>query len=194
MDSKITEKESLQVIYEMIETSKANLRGNSFFYLLWGWLVLLASLSHFALLQINYEHAYLPWPILMFSGGIVSGIAGYKLGKKTSTRTHTDTTMIYLWYGFMVTLLIVLVFSGFEYIHWKNTSPLIILLYALATFVSGGTLKFKPLIWGAIASWIIAIIAFIVTYEYVLLLTALSIIVTYLIPGYMLKHKENGTV
>ena len=59
--------------------------------------------------------------------------------------------------------------------------PLIISLYGMGTFISGGILKFKPLIIGGIACWIISIIAFFVANEYVLLLTALSIIIAYLI-------------
>jgi len=125
---------------------------------------------------------------------LISGIAGYRLGKKSNTKSHTDITMIYLWYGFLVIIIILLFLSGFGKLSWALTTPLIILFYALATFVSGGALRYKPLVWGGVASWVIAFVTFWVSYEYVLLLTALSIIVTYLIPGYMLKHVENGTV
>jgi hypothetical protein len=37
-------KEKLGVIYSMINNSKTKIRVNGFFYLLWGWLVLIASL------------------------------------------------------------------------------------------------------------------------------------------------------
>jgi hypothetical protein len=75
-------------------------------------------------------------------------------------------------------------------IPWQTTYPLIISLYGLGTFVSGGVLKFKPLIIGGIACWIISIIAFLVPPMTVLLLTALSVVVSYLIPGYMLKARK----
>jgi hypothetical protein len=186
----MTEKESLKIIQEMIATSKGNLKDNSFFYLLWGWLVLVASLSHYFLLRIGWEHAYLPWPVLMSLGAIVSVIAGYRLGKKMKVITIIDKAIIYLWWGFVVLIIIILVMTGMDKINWTSTYPLIISLYGLGTFVSGGILKFKPLILGGIAAWVISIIAFFVAPINVLLLTALSIVIAYLIPGYMLKSRE----
>jgi hypothetical protein len=191
METNLTEQESMKIIQEMIATSKNKIKDNSFFYLLWGWLVLIASLSNYFLLRINYEYAYLPWPILMFGGGIASAIAGFRLGKRARVISHFDKMMMYLWWGFFFTLMIIIVMSSVHKIPWTSTDPLIISLYGLGTFVSGGVLRFKPLIIGGIACWIISIIAFFVAPENVLLLTALSIIISYLIPGYILKSKEN---
>jgi hypothetical protein len=191
METNLTEQESMKIIQEMIATSKNKIKDNSFFYLLWGWLVLIASLSNYFLLRINYEYAYLPWPILMFGGGIASAIAGFRLGKQARVISHFDKMMMYLWWGFFFTLMIIIVMSSVHKIPWTSTDPLIISLYGLGTFVSGGVLRFKPLIIGGIACWIISIIAFFVAPENVLLLTALSIIISYLIPGYILKSKEN---
>ena len=93
----MTEQQSLQIIREMIATSKGNIRENSFFYLLWGWLVLIASLSHYVLIRLHIPNAYLPWPILMSVGGIVSVVAGYRLGKRATVITVIDKAMMYLW-------------------------------------------------------------------------------------------------
>jgi len=186
----LTENESLQIIHEMIAVSKGKIKENSFFYLLWGWLVLIASLSHYFLLKIEYEQAYLPWPILMTLGGIASAIQGIRLGKKSNVITIIDKAMMYLWWGFVVMIFIVLVMTSYQKINWTSTYPLIIALYGLGTFVSGGILKFKPLIIGGIGAWIISITAFFVAPINVLLLTALSIVIAYLIPGYMLKFRK----
>ena len=190
MNTELTEQESLKIIREMIVTSQNKFKDNSFFFLLWGWLVLIASLSHYFLLMAQYEHAYLPWPVLMITGMVVSIIAGIRIGRKNKVVSHFDTMIIFLWWGFTITMFLVLLMTGFEKIPWTSTYPLIISLYALGTFVSGGVLKFKPLVFGGIASWIISAIAFFVQPDQVLLLTALSIILSYLIPGYMLKSRE----
>ncbi len=190
METNFTEKEGMQIIKEMIATSKGKIKDNSFFYLLWGWLVLSASLGNYFLIRIEYENAWLPWPILMFLGGIVSAIQGYRIGKRSKVITVIDKAIMYLWWGFMVLMFIVLVMTAYEKINWSSTYPLIISLYGLGTFVSGGILKFRPLIFGGIACWVISIIAFFVAPVNVLLLTALSIVIAYLIPGYILKSKE----
>jgi hypothetical protein len=190
METKLTEQQSLKIIQEMIATSKNNLKDNSFFYLLWGWLVLFASLLHFSFLQINWEYAWIPWPILMSIGAIVSTIAGIRLGKKAKVISHVDKMIMYLWWSFLVVIFLILFMMGFQKMQWQTTHSLIIIMYGMGTFVSGGVLKFKPLIIGGIACWIIAVISFFTTPQYVLLLIALSIIIAYLIPGYMLKAKS----
>ena len=76
-------------------------------------------------------------------------------------------------------------------IGWQYSFPFYILMYAIGTFVSGGILKFKPLQWGGTACWVLAVIATYVTYESQILLTAAAILVSYLIPGYLLRSKFN---
>ena len=193
METNLTEQESFKIIQEMIATSRSKIKDNSFFFLLWGWLVLIASLTHYSFIRFNisHEYAYLPWPILMFGGMIVSIIAGIRLGKQAKVISHFDKMMMFLWWGFCITLFIVLIVASFGKISWESAYALIIALYGLGTFVSGGVLKFKPLIIGGIASWVISVVALFVAPANVLLLIALSIIVAYLIPGYMLKSKEN---
>ena len=196
METQFTEQQSIKVIHEMIENTKAKFRDNGFFYLLWGWLVLIASISHFIMMNLGYEYAWLPWPVMMIGGGIVSGIAGYRLGKKASVKTFFDTAIVSLWYAFTITLFIILVASGVGRISWDTANVLIIALYGLGTFISGSMMKFKPLILGGIFSWILAIVGLFLSSYYSLPLVAISIIVAYLIPGYMLKSraKSNGYV
>jgi len=193
METTFNEKDSIRVITEMIENSKSNLKDNSFFYLLWGWLVLIASITNFVLLKMGYfEIAWIPWPILMFGGGIVSGIVGHRIGKKAKAKTMFDTTMAYLWVAFVVTIFIILFSAGSGNISWKASNVLIIALYGLGTFVSGGILKFKPLVIGGILSWAIAVATLFIPEIFSLVMVALSIVVAYLIPGYMLKSKEKS--
>jgi len=181
-------KEKLDVIYAMIENSKTQIRENAFFYLLWGWLVLAASLSHFIMMKFDIFYSFLAWPVIMTIGGIISAITGIRMGKRAGYRTHIDTAVIYLWYGFFFALLVILAFSIGGKIPWEMTNALIIVMYGLGTFVSGGILKFRPLIIGGICCWIIALGAFFIPGEYTLLLVAISIIISYLIPGYLLRR------
>jgi hypothetical protein len=180
-------KEKLDVIFEMIENSRTNLKENSFFYLLWGWLVLLASLLHFTLMRMGFFYSFLAWPVIMSIGMIISTIAGIRMGKKSHYRSHLDTAMIYLWWGFFFTMLIPMAFAIAGKIPWGIFNALIISLYGLGTFVSGGILKFRPLIIGGMCCWLICLGAFFIPEEYTILLVSLSIIIAYLIPGYLLR-------
>ncbi|HOW26628.1 MAG TPA: hypothetical protein PK711_13290 [Bacteroidales bacterium] len=188
METKSDYADKLGLIYEMIENSRAQIRENAFFFLLWGWLVLIASLIHFILMKLGHYHSFLAWPIIMTAGMVISVIAGIRLGKKSTYRTYVDTAIIYLWWGFFFLILVVLSFAIFGLIPWHILNALIIAMYGLGTFVSGGILKFRPLIIGGICSWIISLGVFFVPGDYMLLLVALSIIIAYLIPGYLIRR------
>lgn len=186
----MTEQESLEIIRTMVDRAKGNVGEDSIFYLLWGWLVLIASIIHFTFIQIDYANAWLPWPILMIIGGVASAIIGAKKSKKQKTKGYIDRLMSYLWSGFVITLFILLFHATM--IGWHYAYSIMISLYGLATFISGGVLKFKPLIFGGICAWIIAIISFHLSMEWIVLMVGLSMICSYLIPGYMLKNKYHG--
>lgn len=195
MEKQLDEQMSLRIISEAIENAKSNLQDNGFFYLLWGWLVLGASLIEYGLLMFSSTpYHWIGWPVLMTIGGIVSGIYGYRLGKRTKVRTYVDMSMIYIWYGFIISIMILLFAAALTEFSFTLINPIIIVFYSLGTFVSGGILKFKPLVIGAIFSWVIAFVAFIVRDETQLLLMALAIVVSYLIPGYMLKYRNKNHV
>lgn len=183
-----SEKDSLALIHQMIASAKNEIKDDGFLYLLWGYLVFAAAITHYILIQLGYKYNYIPWPVLMITGAVISIIYGMKQSKKVKVKTYVDTFMGYLWGAFMVALLIVLGFS------WKlgiSTYPLIIVIYGIGTFVSGGALKFRPLIIGGALCWVIAIISFFMNFEMQLLLLALSILVSYIIPGHLLQWKYN---
>jgi hypothetical protein len=58
-DKTINESESLHVIQQMIQAAKNKISEDGFMYLLWGWLVLAASLVQFVLIQMHNET--IPW-------------------------------------------------------------------------------------------------------------------------------------
>ena len=194
MEKQLNEKESIQIIQEMIEKSKANLGESSYFYLLWGWLVFISSLSHFILLSVSFRQPYILWPIAMALGAILSIIKSRSLHKKSKTKTYIETAIIHLWIGFSVSMFIILFSAGYGNIRWETSNSLIIVLYGLATYVSGGILKFKPLKIGGIASWVIAFVSMFLPGEFTMLAIALSIIVAYLWPGYLLRSKEKAQI
>lgn len=186
--------QSLQLISQMITEAKKEITDNGFLYLLWGWLVFIAAVSNFVLLKFEYEYAFISWPTLMPLGGIISIIYGFTQKKKNAKKTKTwvDHVFMYTWIAFAVTLMITL--SAAYKLGWETIYPFIMLLYGIGTFISGGIMKFKPLIIGGIVCWIVAGIAFYVKFEYQLILLIVAIVGSYIIPGHMLKYKYNKNV
>ncbi|MCD4723765.1 MAG: hypothetical protein K8R63_02910 [Bacteroidales bacterium] len=195
MEKQFDEKQSLALIGEVVQNARDRIMEDGYWYLLWGYLVLAAAVSNYVLMEfVQWDFAWLPWPVLMTIGGIVSAFSGYRQASAAKHKTFFDTVMIYLWSAFLIVLLLVLAFTALGQINPLACYPLILIIYGFGTWVSGGILKFMPLIIGGVICWIIAGIAFYYPFNVQLLLLALSIIIAYIIPGHMLKSKASKNV
>ena len=189
----MTEQESISVIKEMISRTRTNMKEQSFFYLLWGWLVVGSLCVEALLYNQNIEYHWVVWPIMSVVGGVISSIYGRKMGQKAGYSTHIDRVMMFVWIGMVIYLVLVLL-NAPKY-GWTTAFMLLAGIYGLGTFISGGILKFKPLIYGGMASFVLVLAAVIFPqlisgFNHAMLFLAVSIICSYLIPGYMLKKAK----
>jgi len=186
---KLDEEKNLDLIAEMISRAKGNIQSEYIFFLIWGWVIALASFLHYSLIKFtNFERPELAWSLIVI-GVILSAWYGYKIGKRKRVKTYADRIYGLIWLVFLINYFIVLFFM--KDINY-NVTPIILLMAGGSTFLSGIVIKFKPLIWGGIVLWISAIISFIVPGEMQLLIGGFSILIGYLIPGYMLKNKNKN--
>src|SRR5690349_19300866 len=130
--------ESLEIISRMITTAKQELEDNSFSYLLWGWLVFISCIAHYIMILINSPLQGISWMILMPLGAVISIINRRKLEKKRRVRSYIEDVMKYVLISFLVALFTVLLFIGKLGI---NTYPMVMVIYGIWLFVSGGALK-----------------------------------------------------
>lgn len=181
--------QSLQIIQSMIEKAKQDVANNSFYLLLWGWLIFIAAVLHFILMKfIGFEYPYLAWN-LMWIGAIVSMIKGIKDSKKTVVKTFVGETMKY--FGISQIILysgLILVFGKYDL--WHVSFPFYILMYAVACFFMGALLQFPLLKWTGLLCLPIIVVAMYASFEWQLLLLALAILISYIIPGHVLHSKE----
>lgn len=178
--------ESLSIIQHMINKAQRRYSDDSFYYIMWGSLVLAAALAQFILLVLQVKNYALVWMVLPV-GALISVIYGAKQKSKEKTKTYVDTYMGYLWIAMGVAMLVVLVMMprlGFE-----NAYPVLILIYGVGTFVSGGLLSFRPLLFGGIFCFILSVGAFFVPFPIQSLFIAVAMLVSYIIPGFLLKAK-----
>ena len=179
--------QSLQIINNMINAAKNKLADDGFFFIFWGWLVAIAAMFHYTVLKMGFEWGYWVWIILMPLGGIISSIYGYKQGNNRKVKTHIDIYIGYLWGGFIIGMTITL---GFMYWHGiKHTYFFLMILYGIATFISGGLLNFKPLIIGSLFAFLCAGISVFLSDADQLLIISLALLFSYIIPGHLLRSK-----
>jgi len=183
--------ESLQIIEQMIQKEKNNLHDSSFYFLLWGWIVLISLIGEMVIANYtDYSKPYIVW-LLVIPGVIASAVYGVIKGKKSNATSHLDKLNFVNWMIFLLSYSIVLVFmKSFDY----KIAPIIFLLAGNATLITGFIINFKPLIFGGIVFWLGVICQFIIPNEFNVFIYPTIIIFGYLVPGYMLKfqNKKNA--
>jgi hypothetical protein len=183
----LSPQQSLDLIASMISQAKGNVRDSSFYYLFWGWVLIIAHLGSFVLNKIGFEYPFAVW-LIVIPAWIVSFIYG-KRQRQTQKRaiTHLEKINITLWVSFGV-LAIVIPFFG-NFINYQ-INPLILLVGSMATMASGVILKFKPLMIGGVIFFVSGLASFFFSTEQQSLIAALTIALGYLVPGYLLKSQK----
>jgi len=180
---------SLALIQTMIDKTRDSVADKSFYFLLWGWLVFVAALLQFVL-KVHFHSPNHPvaWN-LMFVGAIVSALYSRKERGKKRVKTYVDDSIRYLWIAVGICQgLFIFIFARNG--NWQDCYTFFMLLYGLGCFITGSILKFPPLVWGAVASWMLVILSTFTTYDQNILLLAVAILVSYIIPGYLLRREH----
>ena len=177
--------ESLAIINQMINRAQNRISENGFLFIFWGWLVFISSIVFYILFQLKNQYAGLAW-LTMPLGGIFTAIYVIRSQKKETVKSHIDDYIGYVSIAFALGIMIT-IFNG--NIMQISCYPVVIMLYAIMTFIFGDLLKYKPLIICGLLSFPISFIAFHVTFETQILLIAASVLISYIIPGHMLMAK-----
>ncbi|MFO7370527.1 MAG: hypothetical protein R6X09_09685 [Bacteroidales bacterium] len=180
----------LKVIYEMIESARSKIGASYFYYLLWGYLVAFTCATEYILIKlVKYAQHYLVWPVFMGIGLAVTLFFSLRQKKASGSKTFIGTAMIYLWSSWMVSFLI---FIGFANLNqdYEMIFPVTLVMYGFGIFIAGGLVDFKPLIIGAVLSWVASVAAFFSPYQVQLLIVFVAVIIAYIIPGHILKNKS----
>jgi hypothetical protein len=187
MEKELSPQESLSIISSMIEKTRHTISDSSHFFLLWGYAVFVACIIQFAMMSAGLEEqSQVAWLIILPTLAVHFFLV-FRDRKKERVSTYISEANGYLWMG-VGTSFAVMAFI-FAKLGWQHCFPFYVLLYALGTFVSGSLIRFKPLIIGGIISFVIAAIVAYLEYRLQVLLTAISILVSYIIPGHLLRLK-----
>ena len=99
--------------------------------------------------------------------------------------------MSYVWTAVLVSMIVILTSQG---VMQQSCYPALIILYGIGTYISGSIMNLTIMRVGAACCWVIALVAFYVSFEYQLLLLSLSLILSYIIPGHLLKLRFKNNV
>lgn len=180
--------QSLLLIESMIRTAKNRFSDNGHLYLLWGWVVLICSVGHFAAIQWNlFGHPEWIWG-LTWVALLYQTVYLIRLKKKIRVSTYADDILKAIWLVFVGCGLLLAVVVG-RLGDWNTMYPLILMLYGIPTILSGTVLRFKPLVWGGIICWMLCMVSVFLPLRYNLLMVSLAVIAAWIVPGYLMKQK-----
>nr|WP_121273163.1 hypothetical protein [Pedobacter schmidteae] len=179
--------QSLKIISEVILHTKDELKNYSFLYLIWGWVIALASFSFFALHTLTSSSLFfLPFPVLVVAGIVVT-FFHYRSASKTS-ETYLAGYLKNLWMVLGICFVLTIFISLSQQLQPFTYT---LLIGGVGTLVSGLNLRFKPLIIGGIVFFIAAVASVFITEQYRPLIHGIAVIIGYLIPGYLLKYSKS---
>lgn len=190
IEKNLSPQESLRVIRETIDLAKHSFRENGFHFLLWGWLVVIASLVHYYLAEIQHaERPDMAWMIMVVVGIPVAFFYEWRRSKREKSENIVHNWYGLIWLGFGVSMVITIpmtVRNGLSPI------PFILVLIGFATFMSGVLLRFTPLLIGAAVMWAGALWCMFLTPSQHLLVQAGTAVLGYLAPGYLLNAQSRS--
>lgn len=183
--------DSLKVIESMLQKTRQEIKGDDIYFLMWGWITFICCTAQFLLKRVfDYPKHYLVWWLVLV-GVVLSIVYSIREGKQRKVKTYIDESMGFLWTGMGISFFVLsMILSK---VGWNNpVFPFFILLYGLGTFISGCLLRFRPFIIGGILAWIIAIVSVNLDYDFQILCGGIAIMVSYIIPAYMLRVKAKN--
>ena len=205
-EKKLTEKESLDLITQMINKAKDACHDTGIAAIMWGAVIAVCALVRLSELHFGYN---LPFNIywLTFVAVLPQIYFSIKEKKKRKVKAYGDDFFDYLWIGFGICIFLVIYITGSMHSEWEKaaeqyqqltgqktsfriyeyTSSFFLLLYGLPTFVTGVSMKFKPMLWGGLLCWVCCILSLYTNFKIDLILIALSSVFAWLIPGIIME-------
>jgi len=185
-ENKLDPVQSLHIITEAIAKTKENIKAHGFLFLLWGWLIAIASISFFILqAYTSFRWFFLPFPVLVLIGIILSVRHYAREGHQTETYMGYYLKKMWLVLGIS--------FITVDVMNVIITQPpftYTLLIGGIGTMVSGLVLRFRPLVVGGVLFLLFAVASVFTPDLYKPLLQGIAVVTGYLIPGYLLKHSK----
>lgn len=199
-EKKMTEKESLELISQMIQSSKKRMElgwGNRMLY--WGYFTAALSLVLYALISITQNWQWASGWLLMFVFWIIISWKSRK--QKPAVVTYTDKVIKQVWFVignlYLITFVVI---SVIILIYQQGSSilmlPLSLLYAAIGVSIQGVVIQERSMIYSPVIAFIFAIYMLMElvmhhpgTVEWNLYF-GISFVAMYIIPGHIMNSKS----
>lgn len=191
------EKQSLQVIKEMIQVSRKKLRNDGILFILWGWTMFYSYINNY--IQRTF--------ILTFQVKDILGYAGYALGiftvvftiyhvvkQRKKVQTYIGISLRYVWVSVFFCQVLINLIQGnvLHNINFELQHPIFMVVIAFAIVVTGGILRYKLLVAGGVVFGMLAYISSFLALREQLLVEAIAWLIAFIVPGHILYSKRKS--
>ena len=187
-------KEHIEIINQMINKTKEQLRPFSLNLIFWGALISIMSIIYFNVLYLfeTDMHHILFWTIIPFLGMVFMTNYNIKKGREIGYETHLSRTIKIIWSIFGIAWLFIILLSAIQGFEGATIQFLILFTSAICLLISGILMKFLPVTLGGASILLILTLSSLIpeiSYTYVNLF---SLSLGFTIPGLFLYfHKSN---
>ncbi|MEO7045887.1 MAG: hypothetical protein ABI091_11320 [Ferruginibacter sp.] len=185
-DQEFSYEESIRLIDSMIKKAKRSYVTKGTASIVWGILIVICSLVTWAQLQFSFKMEFDIW-LLVFVALFLQIYFSIKDKKQTKFQSLDENTMSYVWTAFGIAIFIMSLYNS-KY-GSDESSTLFMILYGIPTFITGGVVKFKPMIIGGIICWVFSIISVFTEAKIDMLMMAGCGLFAWLIPGIILWRR-----
>lgn len=192
-EKQLTEEESLKLISRTIYEAKGYFYETGIAAIIYGFSIIICSVLTYLLekgiITFPFHPFYLFIPVF-FAQSFIQ----YREEKKKKAKTFTDEAIDFVWSGFFLSVFVAFtaIFAGMNHI----AISIILILTGFATFLTGMLAKFRYHIVCAFVCWVFACISFFVQDANIWLLLAITSVIVWVIPGFILnakfKKQKNG--
>src|SRR5215203_414300 len=193
-EKQISEKESLLIIQQMIQTAKQEQKDDGKGWIIWGWLLFSASVFTFLNLKFDWVSIFFFWNLF---GALTVILLSYEtikylfVGRKEKVRTYTKDLYDKLNSGFFISLMLV-IFSMNLGVEPVKGFALLLGLYGFWILIYGAVLNFRPSIFGAYITWAFAFASlFVKDFQWTMIFHAVAVLCGYIIPGHIAYNEFN---
>lgn len=192
----LDEKQSLQVIREMIRVSQKKVQSDGILLIVWGYAM---SITH--LIKYLIEILFLPNRVifvLKYADPVLPLLAfgftvWYYFKQRKRVTTYVGQSLWYIWGSLFLSLVMtnLILFQMLNNVNFTLQHPLFMVIIAFAIVVTGVVLRYKLIIAGGAIFGILAFICSLLPLNEQMLLHAIAWLVAIIIPGHILHYKSN---
>lgn len=187
MEENFSEKESLKLIAEMMGKVKRSYVTKGTASIVWGILIVTCSLFTWAEAVYKFNVGFDIW-LLLILALLIQIYFSIKERRSKKFVSHDEQTMTYVWTTFGICIFILSFYNS--RFGGSNSATLVMMLYGIPTFITGGVFKFRPMILGGLICWIITVLSVFTSFATDMLLMASCGLFAWLIPGIILWNKH----